>query len=158
MDAKPMTRMEQTARETGIVWKATISGDPLGLTFKGDTCSMNDLKDKATVPTEEAAKRVARALKKWIEDKYPDKEEPKGEYFVAFADGPCKVKQARRAESEKWRRKNGNHFKDQGQAHLASLAFAWLCEREREAYESRHDTSKAGQHNASLAPSGQQLG
>lgn len=139
--------MEQTARETGIVWRATISGDPLGLTFNGDTCSMKDLAYKGTVPTEAAAKRVAKALKRWIEDRYPDKGDSKGEYFVAFPDGPVKVKLSRKADCEAWRKKNGNHFKDQGQAHQASLAFAWLCAKERERYETGHNEQVAGEQD-----------
>ena len=139
-----MTKMEKHLLDTKTYWTVCVSGDPLGQTYTGCSYSQKQLKAPGTLPTEAAARRVSKAFKAWILKKYPEKGDPKGEYFVAFADGPCKVKLLRRPESETIRRKNGNHFKDQGEAHQASLALAWLCAKERERFENGVQYAQAG--------------
>lgn len=132
-----MEKMREYCQKNETVWVVTISGEPLGWTYgNGRGMTENDLKRPGMLPTEASAKRVARAFRAWIANKFPDKEEPKGQYFVAFADGPVKVFPSRKMENEQERRKNLNYFHDQGDAHLASQALAWLCERERERFES----------------------
>ena len=130
-----MSRMLEECTRVGKIWVVTVAGEPLGLTFKNDSNSLRELEDARTVPTEAAAQRVSKAFKAWIEDRFPGKSTPKSQYWVAFPDAPIKVFPARNPESEVIRRRNGNHFQDQGDAYTASQALRWLLKRERDMFE-----------------------
>lgn len=141
-----MNRMEAEFRKTGIYWGVTAFGQPLGCTWNGDSLSLRKLKAPGTLPTEAAARRVIRAFAAWMKDRYPDREMPNGgQYFMAFPDGAVKVGKSWKSESEAIRKAYGNCWKDQGDAHRASQALAWLCARERELFESRHNAQEAGE-------------
>lgn len=129
------TKMRKECLKEGKIWAVTVSGDPIGYTVKDDSKFEDDLQKPGMLPTEQSANRVARAFKGWIRRRFPGKEEPHGQYFVAMATGPCKVWQSKRPDDEAIRRKNFNFFNDQGEAHTASEALAWLCKRERERFE-----------------------
>lgn len=130
-----MPRIEDTLRANGQYWTVTVSGEPLGCTWNGDSYSHKMTDEPSTLPTRESAERVSRAFGRWIKQRFPGKEEPRGQYFVAFPEGPCKVFQSRSISSEEWRRRNGNCFKSQTEAHIASDALAWLIREERKKHE-----------------------
>lgn len=131
----PLTKnkMQDHCLKEGRVWVVTVSGEPLGWTIWGDSASKRMLEAPGSLPTMEAAEKVARAFEAWIKKKHPRKVVPKGAYFVALADGPTKVAPSRKGEE--WRRRIGNQFADQADAYTASQALAWLCAKERERFE-----------------------
>lgn len=147
-------RMEAEFRRTRTYWGITAFGEPMGCTWNDDSYSHRKLREPGTLPTEASAQRVIRAFAKWMKDRYPDREMPGGgQYFMAFPDGPAKVGKSWKAESEAVRKKYGNCWKDQGDAYKASMALAWLCERERERFETRHNAQVAGDQERPAGPS-----
>lgn len=135
-----MTKMEAAFQETGISWTTTVWGEPIGHTWKRGSYGLDVLNRPCTLPTEKAARKVGKAFKKWIAARFPDKEEPGNQYFVAFASGEIKVFKCWRAESEEVRRSGLNHFRNQTDAHLAASALAWLCKQERDRFNTDQPT------------------
>lgn len=127
--------MRRHCLREGLIWGLAVSGEPIGWTAKDDSLFERDMANPGRLPTRESALRVSRAFGGWIRDRFPDKQDAKGGYFVASADGPYKVLPSRKPENERIRRRNGNFFSDQGQAHRASEALRWLCQRERDRFE-----------------------
>ncbi len=141
-----MTKMEAEFLRTRTYWTVTAFGDVLGSSYTNDSYSVAQLTKPGTLPTEASARRVNRAFKKWMDDRFPGREMPNGgQYFMAFADGAIKVGKAWKSESEATRKKYGNCWKDQGDAHRAAEALAWLCAKERELFELRHNDRAEGE-------------
>lgn len=145
-----MSKMSEHCAETGLIWTVTVGGDPLGYTFKDDSHSLRQLVNKGSLPTEEAARRVARDFRKWIEHRFPNKQTPQSQYFAAFPGMAIKVFPSRR--DEEGRRRNGNHFRDQSEANLAAQALEWLCQRERDRFEESGVQSVRPQASDAMVP------
>ncbi len=124
-------KMETTHAPIDRIWYLTTWGDTLGIPLTEDSHSGRMLERGNWLPSEEAAETVARQWKKWLATKGFN-HDVKGEYFVASAEGPFKIKVGFRREGDQLRQEYGNQFRDQGEAHIASEALAWLIGRARE--------------------------
>jgi len=130
-----MTRTEQHMKETGKFWTLTVWMEPIGNSYNSDSYSQRMAASVGTLPTEAAARRVGKAFAAWNKKRFPDREDPSGQYFVASPDGAFKVFQSFKTDTETIRRRAGNAYRDQSDAHVASDALRWLFEREREKFD-----------------------